>query len=114
MTILGLEEMADDVSFKAAVTEAVGLTAGVASVCWEPTPEGVFQSDRVKAAVNEAVDFIIARAETWLMDNPRIWRDKSLDYATRNNVAGNADSALRDAAQYEDYILNGRKENSSE
>jgi len=56
------------------------------------------------ASEDKAVDPRTPEVQGWYL------RTVALDFATRNNAAGNADSALRDAMQFEDYIKNGRKE----
>lgn len=45
-----------------ALGHALGLLAGYASLCWDPKPEGVFQSDELSPAVDEAANWLLWRA----------------------------------------------------
>ena len=39
--------------------EKIGVSIGMASMCWKPTPTGVFQSHRAIEIGDELFDFIV-------------------------------------------------------
>ena len=47
-----------DKSIEDNIKEALGILAGYVSLCWDPKPQGSFQSHLASDAVDEVIDYI--------------------------------------------------------
>lgn len=83
------------------VREVVGNAMGFASLCWEPTPTGVFDSERAAQEVEDATWLIVRGFEE---SRPPVDVEAALDGLTRYDTDWENGNSIA-AKDYGKYVL---------